>query len=247
MIGLEMGQVETVVIENPERLAQCVRDWFIDKCQASIQRRGKCFVALSGGSTPKRLYQLLAELPSDTIDWTKIDLFFGDERNVPHDSLDSNFRMVKEAWIDPLKDRAPRIHPVRTELGSAKEAALDYEGAMRKVAGDEPFLFDIVLLGLGDDAHTASLFPETSALGVTNRWVIENNVPKLNAERITLTAPILNTGRDVAFLVCGANKQWALDVVQNSPKDFNQYPAQLIQPHGKLWWFLDEAAADGPD
>ncbi len=109
---------------------------------------------------------------------------------------------------------------------------------MNEVAGGTPFLFDVVLLGLGDDAHTASLFPESQAIHVTDRWVVANEVPKLKTTRITLTAPILNTARDAAFLVCGANKRWALEKIQNGPRDVDLYPAQLIQPIGKLWWFL---------
>jgi len=234
----------SIIQATPEQVALAARNWFVSIAIMSILQRDRCIVALSGGSTPKRLYQLLAELPEGLIDWSKVHLFWGDERNVPSDHVDSNFRMVREALIDRIIGPKPVVHAVPTDGRTPAEAAINYERTMRQLAGSSPFIFDIVLLGLGDDAHTASLFPETTALKVLNRWVVENEVPKLSTHRITLTAPILNASRNTAFLICGASKQWALGKIHSAERNSNLYPAQLVRPLGDLWWFMDEAASE---
>jgi len=234
----------SVIDTTPEQVALAARNWFVSVAIMSILQRGQCVVALSGGSTPKRLYQLLAELPVGLIDWSKVHLFWGDERNVPCDHPDSNFKMVREALLDRIAGGKPIVHAIPTDGLTPAEAALEYERTMRSLAGPNPFVFDVVLLGLGDDAHTASLFPDTTALKILNRWVVENEVPKLNTTRITLTATILNASRHTAFLVCGASKQWALGKIHSAERNSNLYPAQLIRPVGDLWWFMDEAASN---
>lgn len=234
----------SIIQSTPEQVALAARNWFVSIAIMSILQRDRCLVALSGGSTPKRLYQLLAELPEGLIDWSRVHLFWGDERNVPSDHPDSNYRMVREALLDRIVGEKPVVHAIPTDGSTPCEAANNYERTMRSIAGSSPFVFDIVLLGLGDDAHTASLFPETAALKVTNRWAIENEVPKLNTTRISLTAPILNSSRNTAFLVCGESKQWALGKIHSAERNATLYPAQLIRPIGDLWWFLDEAASN---
>ena len=245
---------QTIVKPNAEEVAMAATEWLMETVRESIAARGQCSIALSGGSTPKRLYQIIAESESKSVDWSKVTLIWGDERNVPHDHVDSNYRMVREAWLDRLNADAhpksmPQAFPVGIDVNSPERAALQYEKQLRKILDtdaekDDIPTIDIVLLGLGDDAHTASLFPETEALKESHHLFVANFVPKFSAYRLTLTAPIINAARNVAFLVCGASKRPAVDVVLHGPRHPDEYPAQLIEPKlGRLWWFLDTAAA----
>jgi len=251
---------QTIVKPNSEEVAIAATEWLIETIKECIAARGQCSIALSGGSTPKRLYQLIAENESRSVDWSQVTLVLGDERNVPQEHVDSNYRMVREAWLDRLDIKnhpksMPRVYPVTMDTKSPERAALQYERQLRQVLGNQDSTgddrddrdipsIDIVLLGLGDDAHTASLFPETEALKETNHLFVANFVPKFSAYRLTLTAPIINAARNVAFLVCGASKRPAVDVVLHGPRHPDEYPAQLIEPKlGRLWWFLDTAAA----
>lgn len=245
---------QTIVKPNAEEVALAATEWLIDTIRESLAARAQCSIALSGGSTPKRLYQIIAESESDKLDWSRVNLIWGDERNVPHDHVDSNYRMVQEAWLERLDiknhpQRMPNVFPVAMDIKTPERAALQYEKQLSKILeanadSDAPPVIDIVLLGLGDDAHTASLFPETEALKESEKWFVANFVPKFSAYRLTLTAPIINNARNVAFLVCGASKRPAVDVVLHGPRHPDEYPAQLIEPKlGRLWWFLDSAAA----
>ena len=234
-----MKPSHTVQRTTSDEVAFAARDWFVERTKQAIAERGKCLVSLSGGSTPKRLYELLSQLEPGAIDWPKVHLFWGDERDVPLDHVDSNYRMVKQSLLDRLGDCKPVVHRIPTGGQPADQAAREYELKMREFSRGAPFHFDVVLLGLGDDAHTASLFPETLALSVSDRWVAANYVEKLSATRVTLTAPILNEARNVAFLVCGPSKQWAIDKVRGPCRNPFLYPAQLIEPAGELWWFID--------
>ncbi len=247
---------QTIVKPNAEEVAIAATEWLIETIAECIAARGACSIALSGGSTPKRLYQLIAENETKSVDWSRVRLIMGDERNVPHEHVDSNYRMVKEAWLDRLDSVAlpksvPQMLPVVIHLNAPERAAAEYEKTIREalVVGtddeEEEFpAIDIVLLGLGDDAHTASLFPETEALNESHRLFVANFVPKFSAYRLTLTAPMINAARNIAFLVCGPSKRPAVDVVMHGPRHPDEYPAQLIEPKlGRLWWFLDTAAA----
>ena len=245
---------QTIVKPNAEEVALAATEWLIETIRESIAARGQCSIALSGGSTPKRLYQIIAESETNKLDWSLVTLVWGDERNVPHDHVDSNYRMVREAWLDRLDPKnhsqnMPKVFPVVIDLKAPDRAALQYEKQLREVLeneGDKDDIptIDIVLLGLGDDAHTASLFPETEALKESDHLFVANFGPKFSAYRLTLTAPIINAARNVAFLVCGASKRPAVDVVLHGPRHPDEYPAQLIEPKlGRLWWFLDSAAA----
>lgn len=197
-------------------------------------------LVLSGGSTPRALYELLTE--TDEIDWLKVHIFWGDERCVPPDHADSNYRMAREALLDHVPLPHANIHRIRAEQ-DPEQAAESYEDELRHYLGPDG-RFDLVLLGMGDDGHTASLFPETAALDETERLVLANNVPQLETWRITLTAPLINRARNVAFLVAGENKAAPLREVLHGPRQPHRYPAQMIAPeNGRLVWFVDQAAA----
>jgi 6-phosphogluconolactonase len=242
---------QTIVKPNAEEVAIAATDWLVETVRECIAARGQCSIALSGGSTPKRLYQIIAESETTSVDWSCVTLIWGDERNVPHDHVDSNYRMVREAWLDRLDiqnhpQSLPRVFPVVIDVKAPERAALQYEKQLRQVLelDSEDHDEDDIPSGLGDDAHTASLFPETDALKETNHLFVANFVQKFSAYRLTLTAPIINAARNVAFLVCGASKRPAVDVVLHGPRHPDEYPAQLIEPKlGRLWWFLDTAAA----
>ncbi len=240
-----------VVKPSAEEVASAACFWLIDAIRESIAQSGRCVVALSGGSTPKKLYELIAREHLEALDWSKVHLLWGDERNVPHDHCESNYRMVKTAWIDPASStgqltHTPNSYPVPIEVHDPEKVAYQYGQTIRSVLGQSPSI-DVVLLGLGDDAHTASLFPETQALESADGFVA-NYVPKFESFRLTMTASLINRAKRVAFLVCGESKAPALDVVWHGPRDPKLYPAQLINPmDGELWWFLDAPALPSRD
>ena len=209
------------------------------------RERGRFSVALAGGSTPKRIYELLAgEEFSSQLDWSKVHVFFGDERCVPPDHADSNYRMANEALLSQVALPDENVHRMRGEGDAVANARL-YEDELRGFFGDEKWpQFDLVMLGMGDDGHTASLFPETSALDVQNAWVTANWVEKFDTFRVTLTATAINHARQVMFIITGASKADRLQEVLYGERDEHRLPSQLIQPQeGALAWFLDEAAA----
>ena len=196
-------------------------------------------VSLSGGSTPKTIYEMLADcdLPWDRIHW-----FWGDERNVPQDDDDSNFRMVREALLDHVPIPKSNIHAVPVRVDSPEQAAAEYEETIRKYFPDDEMpMWDLALLGMGDDAHTASLFPGSKAIDENERWFVENWVEKFDAYRYTLTAPAINSAREKWFLVSGKAKRTALRHVLTSPKSVDEYPSQLIEP---TRWFVTADAMD---
>lgn len=236
------------ILADVEALNQAAAQEFVHRAREAVAARGSFRVALSGGSTPQRLYQLLTEEPfRDQVEWNRVEIFWGDERCVPPEHADSNYRMAREAMLVHLPLSAEHIHRMEAERSDREAAARDYQAVLARVfdvpADGEPPAFDLVLLGMGPDGHTASLFPHTKALDETTRWVAPNFVPKLNAERLTLTRPILNRAREVLFLVAGADKAERLVEVLTGPDDPKTLPAQAIQPAGKLVWFLEEAAA----
>ncbi|MEM8734726.1 MAG: 6-phosphogluconolactonase [Planctomycetota bacterium] len=237
------------IAQDAEHLAQATCQWIVQLYQER-DPSGKFSIALSGGSTPRRLYQLLGQLPEGTIDWSDVLLIWGDERNVAPDHADSNFRMVREAMLDTISIPQENILAVPNPGGPAAEAATAYEAtlaALPKSAEGQPII-DCVLLGIGDDVHTASLFPHTKALSEMDRVVVENWVEKLDCWRITLTAPAINAARNVAFLIAGEGKREALNSLWNAERNIAEYPSQLIQPdQGILWFLVDEAAVDTLD
>ena len=231
------------VFPTPDAVIQALADYFVTLAGQAIAARGRCVVALSGGGSPKRLYELLAT-PAyhEQVAWEQVYFFFGDERNVPQTSPDSNYLMAKKALLDPLGIRANQVFAVDTEEEPA-EAAAQYGVAIEEFFGEQEACFDLVLLGLGDNAHTASLFPHTAILQDKTVGVKEVWLPEQQVFRISFTAPLINQARAVAFLVYGADKAVAVAQILGTKRDFEQYPAQLIAPSGELEWFLDEAAA----
>ena len=246
-------RIQIIIKRSQDEVTAAVAEWLIESIQRVLQARPTWSIALSGGGTPKNLYQYLASNASHRVDWSKVQLFWGDERNVPPEHADSNFRMVREAWLDrALATQDPRciplVFPVPVSPEHPEKTAKIYSQTLRNQLPTDPSdsgcpRLDIVLLGLGDDSHTASLFPDTQALAAKEEIFVSNYVPKLGAYRLTMTIPMLNAARHVAFLVCGASKQAAVEVVWHGPKQGDQYPAQRIQPqHGDLLWFMDLAA-----
>lgn len=228
------------VLPDKEGLIQRSLEIVLTKIKGAIQERDRCTIALAGGGTPKPLYEAIA---TQDLSWEKMHVFWGDERYVPADHPDSNQRMARHAWLNQVNIPAANIHPMSTDGDNPTADAENHENHLRDFfkinVGEFPH-FDIILLGIGDDAHTASLFPHTDALQVTDRLVTVGN--KDGQPRITFTAPLINHAHSVIFLVAGASKQPALAQIFAPEADAMTYPARLIQPQGELWWLLDEAA-----
>ncbi|HKX62264.1 MAG TPA: 6-phosphogluconolactonase [Verrucomicrobiae bacterium] len=225
-------------------LTRAAADEFVRSGADAIGRRGRFDIALSGGSTPRSVYSLLASTHAGSLSWDKVHLFFGDERPVGPEDPQSNYRMVRETLLsNPVMQ--PVIHRIEAER-PAEEAADRYEGELRNHFGAPPPAqpqFDLVLLGLGTDGHTASLFPGTAALHEESRAVVANVVPQLQTKRITLTFPAINQGRRVIFLTAGADKAAVLAQVLSGTADGEAYPSQSVRPAGELLWMVDAAAA----
>ena len=217
---------------------------------AAIAARNRFCVALSGGNTPRAVYSLLAATQKNLLLWDKIYIFFGDERHVPPEHPDSNYRMANESLLSQVPLPQKNIYRVRAEL-DAKLAAQEYEDQLReffqlqdiRLQNNDWPRFDLILLGLGDDGRTASLFPGSLAIEENTRMVVANWIKKFNEYRITLTFPVLNQAAEVMFLVSGESKNRILKDVFN-PAGTNTYPAQKIRPeNGRLLWIADQAAA----
>lgn len=224
----------------PDRaaLTDAAAQHILQHAQTAIAARGHFHLVLAGGSTPKPVYEQLVNAP---LDWSKVSFYWGDERCVPPDHADSNYRMAHAALLQHIEARAAGIYRMRGEL-PPEDAAADYEATLKTALGDNPF--DLVLLGMGNDAHTASLFPHTAALTVTDRACVANKVEKLSTWRLTLTAPTLNAARHISFLITGADKAEPLHHVLYSPYQPAEYPSQLVNPKAdNRSFFLDEAAA----
>ena len=230
--------------EAAQRLAQLGPD--------AVAQRGVFTVALSGGSTPRRLYHLLANDPAlrSAIPWSHTHFFFGDERPVPPDHPDSNYRLANENLFRHIDPSLLRVHRVPAELPDAREAATCYEADLRqffqtpdRAAARFPRL-DLIFLGMGSDGHTASLFPGSPALQETNRWIMANWIEKLQTHRITMTLPVLNAASEVMLLVAGADKAAMVAEVLERTAGLTQYPVQMVRPpEGRKRWLLDQAAA----
>jgi 6-phosphogluconolactonase len=229
------------VYNSAEELARAAAREFAARAEEAIEERGRFAVVLAGGSTPETMYGILARDYIDRIHWSKVYVFFGDERSVPPHHEDSNLKMASEV----LLDRVPvgNVHRIRGEL-PPEEAAEAYEEGLRTFFQTEDVpRFDLILLGLGADGHTASLFPETQALEVHDRWVVANPVPRLDTTRITLTVPVINAAQAIIFLVAGEDKAEALEEILEGDADPRAYPAKLIQPLGGPKWMVDQTAA----
>lgn len=227
------------VLPDKQALVERSLEIVKEQIQTAIKERGLCTLALSGGSTPKPLYEALA---NESLELEKIHVFWGDERYVAPDHPDSNQKMAREAWLDQVNFPPTNIHPMPTGSGNPTADAEKHCTQLREFfqCGAEFPVFDIILLGIGDDGHTASLFPHTDALSVEDRLVTVGS--KDGQPRLTFTAPLINNSRCVIFMVAGASKQPALAQIFAPSGDETSYPARLIQPVGQLWWLLDEAA-----
>jgi 6-phosphogluconolactonase len=243
----QTGEPRVRVFDDPELVARAAAGRFAELARESVGARGLFAVALAGGSTPRRVYELLAgEEFRGLLDWPSVHVFFGDERAVPPDHADSNYRMANEALLSRVAVPERNVHRIEG-VGDADANASEYESELRSLFGEEEWpRLDLVLLGMGDDGHTASLFPETKALDERRAWVAANWVEKLGAWRVTLTAPAVNAARHVLFLVNGAGKAGRLREVLKGERDPSRLPSQLIRPRdGTLEWFADRAAAAG--
>jgi 6-phosphogluconolactonase len=232
-----------LIYKTLEELNQDLADYVIKIAEMSIEENDRFNFVLTGGSSPKALYHFLATECQHRIDWEKVYFFFGDERNVPATDDNYNGLMAKKAILDPLGIKEDHIFYVDTTLAPEK-AAIEYKKAIDKHFNGDDIAFDLILLGMGDDAHTASIFPHTTLVKDEEVNVASVFVEKLDTYRISFTAPLINKADNVAFLVFGENKAEALKhVIGDGQKDVSTYPSQLINPiEGKLTWFTDEAA-----
>ncbi len=233
------------VFDDAEQVARAVAVRFVESAGESVAQNGRFSVALSGGSTPRRVYELLAGGEfAPRVDWPHVHVFFGDERCVPPDDADSNYRMARESLLSLVAIPPRNVHRMIGEGDAAANARL-YEGELRAFFGDATTpRFDLVMLGLGEDGHTASLFPGSLALAESSAWVVANWVEKFGAYRLTLTAPVINSAAHVLFLAVGAAKAERVRDVLEGERDPVRLPAQLIRPGGgHLEWFVDRAAA----
>jgi 6-phosphogluconolactonase len=236
------ASTESRIFESAEAFAQNIAEWLCALAQASVHDFAVC---LSGGSTPRELYERLATPTiASRFPWGRVHWFWGDERFVPHDDPASNYRMARHAFLSRVPIPSGNIHAIPTEGVSPQQAAATYETMLKRFYGadmlapDRP-LFDVTLLGIGEDGHTASLFPGHPALQERRRWVISVIGPK-SEPRITLTYPALDSSRDLAFLARGEGKRGVIARAQAGDRTI---PAAMVRPVGRLHWFMDHAAA----
>ncbi len=241
------SSVEIRILTTPQELSEVAAEDVVRAAKEALAERGRFTIALSGGSTPKNLFNLLATNARNVLPWDCTFFFWGDERHVPPTDPDSNYRMAEETMLSKIPVNAGNVFRVPAENPDASAVAEAYEQTLRKFFQLEPGqvpVFDLILLGMGLDGHTASLFPNTAGLQEKARLVIANWVDKLKASRITLTVPVLNAARCVAFMVSGTDKAAVLRTVLEENAPAEQYPSKLIRPErGKLLWLLDRAAA----
>jgi 6-phosphogluconolactonase len=235
---------EIKVLPDPHAVAREAAERIVRAADQEIALGGRFTLALAGGSTPKLLYQMLAADFAGAVDWAKVQIFFGDERCVPPDHPESNYRMARETLLSKVPIPGDNVYRMRGEI-EPEEAAKEYGLMLKEKFGDEGL--DLVLLGMGEDGHTASLFPGTAAVNEAHHRVVANYAEHSTTGkswRITLTAPFLNRSRQVLILVAGANKAKVLAEVLEGPRDPQKLPVQMIEPaSGKLAWLVDAAAA----
>jgi 6-phosphogluconolactonase len=239
---------EIRILPDGAAIAKRAAQEFVQAAASAVREKNSFNAALAGGSTPKALYSLLVndQVLRSQVPWDKLHLFFGDERHVPPDHPDSNFRMATEAMISRVPLTKDQVVRIKGEYPDAEEAAREYEQALQsyfKLKPGEYPRFDLLFAGMGNEGHTLSLFPGTKALHADGRIVVRNWIGKLYTERITLTAPAASNSAEIIFMVTGADKAPALKSVLEGPYEPEQLPAQLLQPKdGKLLWLVDTAA-----
>jgi 6-phosphogluconolactonase len=238
--------MELHIYKNPDELSHAVAKWIADDIATTLKKQDRYTIALSGGSTPKALHKILAASPyKEQIDWTKLHVFWGDERDVPFEDDRNNAKMAYDTLLNFVPVPATQIHAMRTDIGPVESAA-EYEKILHEYFDRSPDSFDLVLLGMGDDGHTLSLFPGTAAVHEEKAWTIAYFLKAQDMYRITLTKTIVNKAARIAFLTTGAGKAHALKEVQEGTYNPDLYPSQEIKPvRGELHWFVDEAAAAG--
>jgi 6-phosphogluconolactonase len=241
------SSVEIRTLTTPQELFEAAAEEVLRAAKEAVEKRGRFTIALSGGSTPKNLFNLLATNARTVLPWDRTFFFWGDERHVPPTDPDSNYHMAEETMLSKIPVAAGNVFRMAAENPDAAAAAEAYEQTLRKFfaleTGQFP-RFDLILLGMGPDGHTASLFPGTAALQEKSRLVVANWVDKLKASRLSLTLPVLNAAACVTFLVSGMDKAAALHAVLEGDAPGEQYPSKLIRPvDGKLIWLVDRAAA----
>jgi 6-phosphogluconolactonase len=232
------------VYRDPTELAQATAELIAQNILNSIFERGICYIAFSGGETPRIAYRILSENPRGVgIDWSKVQIYFVDERMVPPNDTESNFLMVEQELLSRIKIPQQHIHRIHGEL-DAKQAGDLYDQELRVVFVNATPKFDLILLGVGEDGHTASLFPGTDALHATQQFAVANFVPAKKSWRVTLTLPVINNARNIIFLVSGVAKSQIISTLSRSMPDDQVLPASLIHPTtGNLEWMLDAEAA----
>ena len=234
------------VQKDPATVSQELAEWITHNIETTLQTQGRFTWVVTGGNSPKLLYELLATSPyKERIDWQKLHIFWGDERAVPFTDNRNNARMTFEQLLNHVPVIKEQVHIMKTDIAPEASAA-DYEQLLRQYFRAEGPTFDLVLNGMGDDGHTLSLFPHTAVIHETKAWVKAFYLAPQEMYRITLTAPLVNRARKVAFLTFGSNKAHALQQVIKGARNVDQYPSQIIQPaSSELHWFVDEAAASG--
>jgi len=238
--------MKITIFFDGEQLSHAAAHYAVQVANEALAARGRFTIALSGGSTPKKLYGLLALEPyRNQIDWTKAEVFWGDERCVPPDNAESNYHLAHEVMLSKLPIPADHIHRMPADESDWVAASATYEQELRRVFGTSGVpSFDLIQLGLGPEAHTASLFPHQASLRETERLVIPVTVPKPPPPRLTFTPPILNAAKHILFLVTGAEKADAVRAVLEGDYQPEEYPAQIVRPtQGEVTWMLDTAAA----
>jgi len=236
--------MELYIYKTPDEVIEGLANYFIQTVKTAIKEKNECAVVLSGGNSPKKLYELLASMDyGNQIDWDKVYFFFADERYVPFNDPGNNGNMVKKALFEPLMIPDANIFYINTAV-PPEESAKKYSQRILSYFKNNPVRFDLILLGLGDNAHTASLFPHTPVLKEKKALVSAVYIQELSSYRITMTAALINEAHAISFLVYGDAKANAVHDVLEGEKDFETYPAQLIIPEdGVLHWFVDEDAA----
>ena len=231
--------------KNSDELSEVAAEWLTGYVNEVLKKQDRFTIALSGGSTPKKLYQLLtSDKYRNKADWTKLHFFWGDERFVPFDDERNNAKMAFAELLNHLPVKKENIHVMETDGLTPEESAANYEKVLHEYFDNQPHSFDLVLLGLGNDAHTLSLFPGYEHVAENKKWVVSFFLKEQDMYRVTLTAPIVNLAGRVAFLISGGDKAASLYHILAGEHDPALYPAQIIQPYNsELYWFLDEAAA----
>jgi 6-phosphogluconolactonase len=237
-------KLDTRVYPDLEALSRGALEHVLGALRDAVTARGRFAIALSGGHTPAKMYALWAEQYAKLTPWDRVHVFWSDERYVPQDDLLSNYRMARETLLSHVPIPPSNVHPFATNLPQPEQVADACETDLRKFFGAQPPEFDVQLLGLGVEGHTASLFPNSSALDEKKKWVMAVRAPADPPQRLTFTPVVLNRGRNTYFLAAGKDKQEILRKIENEPDSRpSEYPAARLRPSGRELWFLDQAAA----